>query len=358
MISPYVPRWLFPARPSIPQRLLGMTCGLALLAGCASNPMASLPDTSAEATSAAAQSELESVVLDFNVRSAELAGLSEFSSDDREYRLGPGDVITVDAHQVEELRQYKVRIEGQGTVALPLIGRIDLGGLTVGEAEQRVTERLLDYLFNPQVTIFIDDYRSQEIMITGEVVSPGIYPIRQPRSLFEVLTMAGGLKTSAGLTATVTLTVRDPESGQPEMQTLLIRLDELVRDARAGEVVLRGGDRVHVPRAGVFFVDGAVRKPGSYSIQGRMDLLNVMALAGGPLWSANERNVRVVRRGGGENRIIDIDMAETSETLVSDFTLQDGDIVIVGYDPLKRGFENFWFGITSIFNVRRNIWDI
>ena len=286
-----------------------------------------------------------------NRRLANLSVQAPVNASEYEYRLGVGDIITVDAFQLEELRQFKARIEGQGQVALPLIGQVRLAGKTVGEAEKVLAQRLGEYLHDPKVSIFIDEYRSQEITVAGEVQNPGIYPLARPRTLVEMLTLAGGLTENAGYKLNIQIREVDPETGQVTPQGLLVDLRDLVDNSQVQQaLVLRGGDSVYVPKAGVFFVEGAVEKPGSYPIQGEMDVLKAVAMAQGMKWEAVNDQVRIIRREEGSSQVIPVDVNAMRANQVPEVAIQDGDIVVVGESSFKRGFAAFWKGLSGIFS--------
>ena len=346
-----------------------LLCSLIVLTGCANLPSDPSAATSVNEAAAIDDPEMtgEAGNLDQIVASVEsktrasdvdtlnrrLASLSaQAPAGDYEYTLGVGDIITVDAFQVEELRQFKARIEGQGAVALPLIGQVRLAGKTVSEAEALLAQRLGEYLHDPKVSLFIDEYRSQEITVAGEVNNPGIYPLSRPRSLVEMLTLAGGLTEDAGYKLNVQIRELDPETGQIAPQSLLVDLRDLVdNDQVQKALVLRGGDSIYVPKAGVFFVEGAVEKPGSYPIQGEMDVLKAVAMAQGMLWEAVDDEVRIIRREESSSQVIPVDVAAMRENRAPEITIRDGDIVVVGHSSFKRGFAAFWKGLAGIFSV-------
>lgn len=291
-------------------------------------------------------------VTGFNRQLTNLSAKSTVLSKDYEYRLGIGDVITVDAFQVEELRQFKSRIEGQGAVALPLIGRVKIAGKTVGEAERILRGRLGEYLHDPKVSIFIDNYQSQEVTVAGEVTKPGIYPLTRPRTLVEMLTMAGGLTADAGYKISVQVREVNTDTGEAERQNLLVDLRDLVKNEQVQKaLVLNGGDSVFVPKAGIFFIEGAVEKPNSYPIQGEMDVLKAVTMAGGVLWEASDDAIRIIRQEGDQSKTLRVDIDSLRENRGERVAIRDGDIIVVGESDLKSGFATFWRGMTSVISV-------
>src|SRR5258708_20435740 len=110
----------------------------------------------------------------------------------RDYRIGADDLLEIQVLGVEEL-SGAVRVNSRGEVALPLIGTLDVGGMTSQEAEASITLKLADnFLQNPQVSLFIKEYTTQRVTIEGAVQKPGIYPLRGPTTLLRSLAIAGG----------------------------------------------------------------------------------------------------------------------------------------------------------------------
>src|SRR5688500_4784491 len=110
----------------------------------------------------------------------------------RDYRIGAEDLLDVQVFGVDQLSRT-VRVNSRGQVSLPLIGVIDVAGLSAQEAEASITRRLGEsYLQNPQVSLFIKEYTTQRVTIEGAVQRPGIYPLRGPTTLLTSLAIAGG----------------------------------------------------------------------------------------------------------------------------------------------------------------------
>ena len=277
---------------------------------------------------------------------AALAGNANF-----EYRVGPGDILEINVFQVEELN-LKVRVSGQGTIVVPLLGKVDVGGKTVEEIETLLARRLgAEYLQNPQVSVFIDEYRSQEVAVTGAVVRPEIMNIRRPRSIMEMLAMAGGLSDNAGYRVNVIASVPNAETGVLERQNLLVDLRSLSDTPELQQIRLQGGDSIHVPQAGSIYVEGEVEKPGVYSVQGEVDVLKAIAMAGGTTFEASESNVQIFRGSTGSTEVIDVNLSAARDDPNLDTALQDGDIVVVKSQPLVKGVITFWRGLREVLTL-------
>ena len=135
------------------------------------------------------QQRLEHLVVQANERAAS----GDVNSNDYEYRIGPQDLIEVKVFQAEELNHI-ARVNTNGSVSLPLLGQVPLGGLTVVEAEKLIEKGLAEsYLQNPSVTVFIKEYESQRITLEGWVKELGVYPLKGKKTLLQAIALAKGL---------------------------------------------------------------------------------------------------------------------------------------------------------------------
>jgi len=265
---------------------------------------------------------------------------------EQEYPVGTGDVLDVAVFQVEELNTT-VRVNGKGSVILPLVGELQVGGKTLREFEELLVGRLKEFMHDPQVSVFIAEYQSQQISVTGAVNDPALHTLTRPRSVLEMLSMSGGLSESAGNQIYVHTRV----DGQP--QRLIIDLDEVLADPNneGFSILLKGGDSIFVPEAGTVFVEGSVNKPGAYQLEGDTGVLEAIAMAGGPKFEA-KKQVQVLTLGaGGQKEVINLNLAELRANQTASVALKDGDIVLVPESTAKAGFANFWRGLSGVFNV-------
>ena len=284
-------------------------------------------------------------------------GAAESESLDRfSYPLGPGDVIDISVFQVEELNR-KSRISGDGYIMMPLIGGIFAEGLTTTQLEDELEKKLNEqYMQNPQVSVFIDEFRSHQVSVTGAVNQPNIYEIQRPQTVLDMLALAGGLSDEAGPQIYIKRIVTDVDTGNRKRESTVIKLDTLLTsvDPRVN-VVLKAGDSVNVPKAGVVFVEGAVNSPGAYQIKGDMNILKAIAVAGDIKFEARRGDVQVFREVNGSTQIIPVDLDAIKSQKIKDIALLDGDIIVVPDSQFKRGWSGFWKGITGIFSVGTRI---
>ncbi len=272
-----------------------------------------------------------------------------------EYRVGPGDVLSIEVFQVEDL-SIKARVNGRGTVLFPLLGEVTVAALTPAKIEEEL-EALLrkDYLQDPQVSVFVDEFRSQQIAVMGAVKEPKVHEVRRPMTVLEVLSLSGGLNEKAGNVAQIQFADENAKTTDAgvKVTTLIIDFKKALRPGGDSTVVrdlvLRGGDSVFIPPAGVVFVEGAVKKPGSYALQGEVGVLAAIAMAGGTENTANEGGVQVFRVEDGS--VIEVDLDAIRKRTSPEIELNDGDIVVVGKNLLYSTAETVWKGFTAIFNV-------
>ena len=272
------------------------------------------------------------------------------------YKLGPGDVIDIAVFQVEELNR-KSRIAGDGYIMIPLIGEVYAQDLTTKQLEDEIATKLEEnYLHDPQVSVFVEEFRSHQISVSGAVQNPNVYEIQRSRNVLEMLALAGGLATDAGPQVYVTRIVSYPDQGIKKRESTVIKLDTLLSssDPRLN-IQLSAGDSVVVPKAGVVFVEGAVKSPGAYQIKGDMNVLKAIAVAGDIKFEAKSGNVQIFREANGSTELIVVDLDAIKSRETDDIALFDGDIIVVPDNKLKKGWSGFWKGISGIFTVGTRI---
>jgi polysaccharide biosynthesis/export protein len=250
-----------------------------------------------------------------------------------DYLIGAQDVLTIVVFGETEL-SGKFTVEQDGTFTYPQIGRVKAGGLTLRALEQELKKQLADgYLRNPQVAVSIETYRSQRILILGEVRSPGEYQLAGETTLLAALARAGSTTPSAGGEV---LIVRAPRKGaraadallpskpliateEPDSEILRIDLADLQAGNLGLNVQLQDGDTVNVPKAQSVFVTGQVKASGAYAVERGATVLQVLSLAGGLTDRGAEGRVRILRTMNGKKIEIKAkltDVVEPGDTIV------------------------------------------
>jgi polysaccharide biosynthesis/export protein len=227
-------------------------------------------------------------------------------------RLGPGDSVTVQVSGQPEITN--VYVGEDGTISVPFVGNISVGGVSPVEAAARVSKALKDggYFVDPHVMIQVTQARSQLVSVLGEVGTTGRFPITPRTTIVELLAEAGGVKDTASDTGYV---LRNDESGH--INRYPVKLNGLtdLKDVLPTPTLL-GGDSLLVPRAEHYFVSGEVTAPGKYPIEPGMTVIQAIARAGGINDRGSERRVQIRRLSkDGQYQIIH---AKPSDTIQAD----------------------------------------
>ena len=243
-----------------------------------------------------------------------------------DYMIGPQDVLTIQVYDQADLGG-KYSVEADGTFSFPLIGRVKAGGQTLRAFEQDLKSKLADgYFRNPQVTVAIEQYRSQRVFVMGEVRQPGPVPLTGGMTLIEALARAGSTTFSASGEVAIVRTsqgdVRGPVLPGQNSGSDVFRasIKDLEGGALSQNLELRDGDTVFVPRAETVYVFGQVRTPGAYGVQANMTVLQALSLAGGVTEHGASGRIRVMRSEDGVKKEIKVKLTDL---------VRPGDTVIV-----------------------------
>ena len=242
------------------------------------------------------------------------------------YVIGPQDQLSIEVFGEEGLTS-KYRVDETGSITFPLLGRISAAGISLGEFQDRLRQRLADgYLRAPQVRVEIDQYRSQSVFVVGEVRAPGKYTLSGGRlSLLEALAMAGS-PTSTAANELIVIHPKKPESAgvalAPDDDVDADRTRINIKDLQIGkagqDVVLQDGDSIFVPKAQSFYVVGQVRSPGAYVLDPGMTVLQAISLAGGLTERGSDRGIKIERVVNGVRTVVDVkptDVVQANDTI-------------------------------------------
>jgi polysaccharide export outer membrane protein len=241
-----------------------------------------------------------------------------------DYQIGAQDVLTIQVFDQADLGG-KYTVETDGTFSFPLIGRVRAGGLSLRALEAELKIKLADgYFRNPQVTVAIEQYRSQRVFVMGEVRAPGPVPLTGGMTLIEALSRAGStMPTASGEVAVVrgTQGSKAPVLPGPDAGSEVFRAS--IRDLESGSlsqnIELRDGDTIFVPRAETAYVFGQVKNPGGYALQKDTTVLQALSLAGGVGENGAMNRVRIVRIVAGvktELKVSLTDVVKPGDTII------------------------------------------
>ncbi|HBI16215.1 MAG TPA: hypothetical protein DDY20_11980 [Desulfobulbaceae bacterium] len=270
--------------------------------------------------------------------------------DHTDYILGAGDLITISVFESTELNT-ETQVSSRGDVSMPLLGRVHIEGLSSSEAEKKIEEALLkDYMHSAHVSLFVKERMNQQITLVGSVKQPGTFETQSRKRLLEVLALAGGLADTAGDIAYVTR----KEANSTDNRVFLVDLDALLTEGRVElNMLIQGGDVIFIPESDMIQVDGAVRRPGPYKIDGEMTIDSAIASAGGLASYADDEDIKLIRKGkDGTREIVQIsinDIVAMKEKRYSsikgnpwqEMLLRDGDVIFVE----ASGSRSFYSGV-------------
>lgn len=364
------------------QRASGLVCSALLLlaSGCSTsltpNPSPAGPPTASSAAASADTAvgqqleDEDSAALD-GLWKARLLDSADGPSGS--FVLGPGDVLRISVPPIE---QGTVRVSEQDTVALPLLGEINVSGMTEKDLRAALAARMARYRYHPQVAVFLERAEDRQVAVLGAVKTPGRYMLAsRSDTLMTVISRAGGITNGAAsriflVPAPITdshskaaaPTVQVAAAGIPALTPISGGADGVEGEARVAnsaarpssgvdpfpvrpgddplvidlsqpksqrylEIPARPGDVVLVPLAGEVAVQGWVEKAGSFAVTPKMTVLNAIAAAGGPQFSSSVTLLREKPDGGKQAIALDLSKMKSGEQ--SDPEVEGGDVIVV-----------------------------
>ena len=211
------------------------------------------------------------------------------------YRIGPADALLITVTG-EDALSGKFIVDSDGMFSFPYLNRVRASGMTAAELQERLASQLrAGYLRNPQVRVEVDSFRSQSVMVIGEVRQPGKIPMTgSSMTLLEALVAAG----SATVQASNEIIVRHKSVDGKESEDVRINRKEL--ELGRNDIPLRDGDIINVPSAQHFYLEGFVRTPGQYILDSGMTVRQAIALAGGLNERGSDRDIKATRMVKGK----------------------------------------------------------
>jgi polysaccharide biosynthesis/export protein len=286
--------------------------------------------------------------------------------------VGTGDLLHIEVFDVPELSR-DVRVGDAGDISYPLIpAKITAAGLTPFQLEEKMEQLLIEngLVTHPQVSVFVKEQNSQPVSVVGAVVKPMVYQVIRPTTLLEILAGAGGITDDAGSLVIITRSPTapaarnaaavigasangrvsasagaassdDPLGENPQIVT--IRLQSLLESGDASfNILIRGGDVVSVPRAGIVYVTGAgIAQPGGYVLQShgeQITVLKAVALAHGLTGFAKADSAVIMRSNSitGQKDVIPVRIKQIENQKTEDVAMRSNDIL---YIPDSKGLK-------------------
>jgi polysaccharide biosynthesis/export protein len=216
----------------------------------------------------------------------------------QDYQINSEDSLKISVFEYPDLAA-QTRVSESGKITFPLLGEVQAKGMTTRQLEKSIAAKLIAarIVKNPQVSVFVDQYRGRRVTIIGEVVKPGQYEIPGHTTLLDLISLALGTSQSAGYE----LTVFRKETGADGKETtrkIPVDIDRLLNGGDlANDVELKNADVVYVPKA-VFYIYGEVNRPGAYRVERGITVKRAIAIAGGLTPKGSLRRMEITRRNG------------------------------------------------------------
>jgi polysaccharide export outer membrane protein len=228
----------------------------------------------------------------------------------RDYLVGARDILLVTVFGQSELTG-KFEVGADGSLTLPWIGRIKVGGLTTRDVEQALLAKLSPaFLRNPQITVSVDTYRSQQFSVLGEVNAPGQFYLTGETTLIQAISRAGSAKANAGDEVLIVRPSVRATSGPirpdqvDEKDLRRVSLGKLTSGDFGANIAIEDGDTIVVQPAETVFIMGQVRNSGPYRYSRTLTVQQLLAMAGGATDRGATNRIRIVRVVNGKKQEI------------------------------------------------------
>ncbi|HEY1946313.1 MAG TPA: polysaccharide biosynthesis/export family protein [Bryobacteraceae bacterium] len=269
----------------------------------------------------------------------------QLPASNRSYILGPDDGITVNVVDLPELEAKTlgvIRIDHQGNIRLPLAGRIEAAGRSVEGLETEIVKRLSGIMNAPEVSVSVAEYRSHPVSVLGAVRNPGVYQVTGPKTLFEVLSLAGGLNPDASnrikimrATSAGPLPLANASSDKTgEFYTAELNVKSVMEAKNPEENInVLSNDVITVPKADMVYVVGAVHKSGGFPLSEKEEIsvLQAVSLAEGLDSVAKTSGARILRQlsPGAQRTEVAVNVQKILDGRAQDVPLQANDILFI-----------------------------
>jgi polysaccharide export outer membrane protein len=242
------------------------------------------------------------------------------------YQIGAQDELRITVFDADGLTGV-YRVDDDGFITFPLLGRIPVGGTTLGATQEKIRQMLMNgYIRNPQVRVDVQEYKSQSVFVSGEVRAPAEIRMTGGMTLLKALAQAGSPMSSASSELTIARQ-RKPVPGAPapgsgtEPATDVIKVNwRDLQTGKASDVALQDGDVIFVPKAQTFFIQGFVRNGGSYVLEPGTTVEQAIALAGGLTDRGTNRGIKATRIVNGKSVEVSLNLSDR---------VQAGDVITI-----------------------------
>lgn len=252
-----------------------------------------------------------------------------------DFDLGGYDVIDITVYEEEDLTRQGVRISADGYISFPLIGRLQVEGLTTSEVESLISQKLAEgqYIYNAHVSVLVREYNSKQYLVLGSVKSPGSFPFKGKVRVLDAISRAEGIDFEQGGKQAMIIRRENADTAQEEKVVIRIELNELLKGGDpVSNLLLKDKDLLYIPKAESFYIIGQIQSPGSYPyMEKEITLVEAISKAGGftPLAAGNR--TRIIRVEDGVEKVIEVKVEEITKSgkKGQDVIILPGDVIVV-----------------------------
>ena len=211
----------------------------------------------------------------------------------QDYTLGAGDAIRVQVFQNPDLT-IEARVSETGTINYPLIGAVQLGGLTIAAAEKKIADALRTggFVQRPQVNLVLVAVRGNQVSVLGQVNRPGRFPLETFNTRVSDMLAAAGGQTQLGDDVVIITGIRAGKPFRKEIDIASLYLGS----NQADDIVVSGGDTIYVHRMPMYYIYGEAQRPGSFRVERGMTIRQALAQGGGPTIRGSQHRMRLYRK--------------------------------------------------------------
>jgi polysaccharide export outer membrane protein len=264
------------------------------------------------------------------------------------YLLGPDDQIMIQGPEMDEIVNKPYRIDPDGYVSLPMLGRVKAGGLTIGDFETELNRAASKYVRDPQLVASVAEFHSQPVSIVGAVTQPGAQQLQGKKTLMQLISMVGGFRPDAGNTLTISREIQWGPLPLPDAKTDAtgkysvadISIPHLLQGNPQLNILLMPNDVVTVPVSETVYVVGDVHKAGGFTLGEHRDMtvLQAVAMAEGIDGTADAKHSRIIHHASDGTQLSEtpINVKQILAGKAQDVPLNGGDILFVPGSMSKK----------------------
>lgn len=258
------------------------------------------------------------------------------------YLLGPDDLLEISGPELSDMANKPARIDGDGDIQVPLVGRIHVSGLTVQQSERELNKVLSTYIRHPQVVVTVTELRSLPVSILGAVNTPGVHQVQGHKTLLEMLALAGGVRSDSGYSVRITRHVewgciplpKTELDASGRFSVAEVNLKKIMEGKNPEEnIQIFPHDVISVPKAEMVYVIGEVKRSGGFVLgeHQSISVLQALSLAEGLNSTADTRHAKILRlkRDADQREEMAVDVKDVLNGKKPDVPLRGDDILFI-----------------------------